>query len=146
MGMRFTFDRNTHFHGMKGGEEKNKIINGSKGLLFPVLWNEPFGIALIESLYFGCPVIGTPYGSLTELIPKEVGFLSSKKDELITAVKNIDAYDHTTCHRYVMDNFTSDKMTLQYLALYEKVMNGEHLNAIAPKLKQVQQEKFLPFD
>ncbi len=146
MGMRFTFDRNTHFHGMKGGEEKNKIINGSKGLLFPVLWNEPFGIALIESLYFGCPVIGTPYGSLTELIPKEVGFLSSKKDELITAVKNIDAYDHTTCHRYVMDNFTSDKMTLQYLALYEKVMNGEHLNAIAPKLKQVQQKKFLPFD
>jgi len=37
-------------------------------------------------------------------------------------------------------------MTLQYLALYEKVMNGEQLNAIAPKLKQVQQEKFLPFD
>ena len=37
MGIRFTFDRNAHFHGMKGGEEKNKIINGSKGLLFPVL-------------------------------------------------------------------------------------------------------------
>ncbi len=132
--------------GMKGGEEKNKIINGSKGLLFPVLWNEPFGIALIESLYFGCPVVGTPYGSLTELIPKEVGFLSSKKDELATAVKNIDAYDRTTCHRYVMDNFTSDKMTLQYLALYEKVMNGEYLNPIPPKLKQVQKEKFLPFN
>jgi len=74
-------------------------------LLFPVLWNEPFGIALIESLYFGCPVIGTPYGSLPELIPKEVGFLSSKKDELVIAVKNIDAYDRTTCNRYVMDNF-----------------------------------------
>ena len=146
MGIRLTFDPNTRFHGMKGGEEKNKIINGSKGLLFPVLWNEPFGIALIESLYFGCPVIGTPYGSLTELIPKEVGFLSSKKDELVTAVKNIDAYDRNDCHRYVMDNFTSDKMTLQYLALYEKVMNGEKLNAIAPKLKQVQHEKFLPFD
>lgn len=146
MGIRLTFDPNTRFHGMKGGEEKNKIINGSKGLLFPVLWNEPFGIALIESLYFGCPVIGTPYGSLTELIPKEVGFLSSKKDELVTAVKNMGAYDRTACHRYVMDNFTSDKMTLQYLALYEKVMNGEQLNAIAPKLKQVQHEKFLPFD
>ncbi|MEO6722264.1 MAG: glycosyltransferase [Ferruginibacter sp.] len=146
MGIRLTFDPNTRFHGMKGGEEKNKIINGSKGLLFPVLWNEPFGIALIESLYFGCPVIGTPYGSLPELIPKEVGFLSTKKDELITAVKNIDAFDRLACHRYVLDNFTSDKMTLQYLALYEKVMNGEQLNAIAPKLKEVQKEKFLPFD
>jgi glycosyltransferase involved in cell wall biosynthesis len=146
MGIRLTFDLNTRFHGMKGGEEKNKIINGSKGLLFPVLWNEPFGIAIIESLYFGCPVIGTPYGSLPELIPKEVGFLSAKKNELISAIKNIDAYDRTACHRYVLDNFTSDKMTLQYLALYEKVMNGEQLNAIAPKLKQVQKEKFLPFD
>lgn len=146
MGIRLTFDLNTSFHGMKGGEEKNKIINGSKGLLFPVLWNEPFGIALIESLYFGCPVIGTPYGSLTELIPKEVGFLSAKKDELVTAVKNIDSYNRTACHQYVMDNFTSDKMTLQYLTLYEKVINGEYLNQAPPKLKIVQQEKFLPFD
>lgn len=146
MGIRLTFDPNTRFHGMKGGEEKNKIINGSRGLLFPVLWNEPFGIAIIESLYFGCPVIGTPYGSLTELVPKEVGFLSSKKDELVTAVKNIESYDRKACHQYVMDNFTADKMTLQYLALYEKVMNGEHLNAVAPKLRQVQPEKFLPFD
>ncbi|MEO6732670.1 MAG: glycosyltransferase [Ferruginibacter sp.] len=146
MGIRLTFDLNARFHGMKGGDEKIKIINGSKGLLFPVLWNEPFGIALIESLYFGCPVIGTPYGSLTELIPKEVGFLSAKKDELVTAVKNIDSYNRTACHQYVMDNFTADKMTLQYLALYEKVINGEYLNQTPPKLKQVQQEKFLPFD
>lgn len=146
MGLRLTFDPNACFHGMKGGEEKNRIINGSKGLLFPVLWNEPFGIALIESLYFGCPVIGTPYGSLPELIPKEVGFLSAKKDELITAVKNIDAYDRKYCHQYVMGNFTADKMAVEYLARYEKVLNGGTLNEVAPKLKQVQLEKFLPFD
>lgn len=145
MGIRLTFDPNARFHGMKGGAEKNSIINGSKGLLFPVLWNEPFGIALIESLYFGCPVVGTPYGSLTELIPKEVGFLSSRSDELVEAVKNIEAYDRHTCHQYVMDNFTSGKMTLQYLGLYEKAMNGEHLNDSPPRLKQVQREKFLPF-
>ncbi|MEO5892588.1 MAG: glycosyltransferase [Ferruginibacter sp.] len=146
MGIRLTFDPNTRFHGMKGGDEKNNIINGSKGLLFPVLWHEPFGIAIIESLYFGCPVVGTPYGSLTELVPNEVGFLSSKKDELVNAVKNIDSYDRKACHQYVMDNFTSDKMALQYLALYEKVLNGQNLNAIAPGLKQVQSEKFLPFE
>ncbi len=146
MGIRLTFDFNAHFNGMLGGEEKNRMINGSKGLLFPVLWNEPFGIALIESLYFGCPVIGTPYGSLTELIPKEVGVLSSKKDDLVEAIKNIDSFDPTTCHKYVMDNFTVDKMALQYLALYDKVLNGEVLNAVPPKLIEVQKEKFLAFD
>ncbi|MEO6550102.1 MAG: glycosyltransferase [Ferruginibacter sp.] len=146
MGIRLTFDTNTRFHGMKGGEEKNRIINGSKGLLFPVLWNEPFGIALIESLYFGCPVIATPYGSITELIPQTVGFLSAKKDELIDAIKNIDSYDRKTCHNYVVENFTSDKMALQYLSLYEKVLNGASLNVISPKLQKVQVEKFLPFE
>ena len=146
MGLRLTIDPNTRFHGMKGGDEKNRIINGSKALLFPVLWNEPFGIALIESLYFGCPIVGTPYGSLPELIPKEVGFLSAKKEELIRAVKNIDAYNRQYCHQYVMDNFTADKMALQYLKRYEKVLNGSKLNETAPRLKQVQLEKFLPFN
>ncbi len=146
MGIRLTFDRNTHFNSMKGGEEKNKIINGSKALLFPVLWHEPFGIALIESLYFGCPVIATPYGSLPELIPETVGFLSAKKDELVAAIKNIDDFDRIYCHQYVMDHFTADKMAIQYLSLYKKVLNGEYLNAVAPKLLQVQEEKFLPFD
>ena len=146
MGLRLTIDPNTRFHGMKGGDEKNRIINGSKGLLFPVLWNEPFGIALIESLYFGCPVIGTPYGSLPELIPKDVGFLSANKEELIRAVKNIDAYNRKYCHQYVMDNFTADKMAVQYLERYETVLNGGKLNETAPRLKQVQLEKFLPFN
>jgi len=146
MGIRLTFDRNTHFNGMKGGDEKNKIINGSKGLLFPVLWHEPFGIALIESLYFGCPVIATPYGSLPELIPAGVGFLSAKKDKLVDAIKNIDDFDRTACHRYVMDHFTADKMAIQYIELYEKVLNGECLNEVSPKLLQVQPEKFLSFD
>lgn len=145
MGIRLTFDPNTRFNGMKGGNEKNHILNGSKALLFPVLWHEPFGLAIIESLYFGCPVIGTPYGSLPELVPTELGFLSNKKEELVKAVRHIDDFDRAACHRYVMENFTSDKMAMAYLALYEKVVNGSPLNVIPPKLKQVQQEKFLPF-
>lgn len=146
MGVRLTFDPNTRFKGMKGGTEKNNILNGSRGLLFPVLWHEPFGLAIIESLYFGCPVIGTTYGSLPELVPPTLGFLSNKKDALVNAVKHIDDFDRSACHQYVMENFTADKMAMAYLSLYEKVMKGSFLNEIAPKLKMVQHEKFLPFD
>lgn len=146
MGIRLTFDSNTRFNGMKGQAEKNAILKGSRGLLFPVLWHEPFGIAVVESLYYGCPVVGTPYGSMTELIPKEVGYLSARKSDLVHAIKHLDDYDRTACHHYVLDNFTSDKMTLQYLVLYEKVLNGERLNVVPPKLEIVQLEKFLPLD
>lgn len=55
MGLRFTPHLNVRFKGMVGDETKSIEMNRSKALLFPVLWHEPFGIAIIESLYFGCP-------------------------------------------------------------------------------------------
>ncbi len=145
MGIRVTLDLNVRFDGMVGGTYKNQLLNGSKALLFPVLWNEPFGIALTESLYFGCPVFGTPYGSLPELITPEFGFLSHSKSKLIHALENVDSYDRLKCHEYVCDMFSSLKMTQDYLFLYEKVLNGETLNPEPPRLGDTEKPKLLPF-
>ena len=92
MGVRLTFSPRIHFHGMLGGEKKCNLINGSKGLVFPVKWHEPFGLAIIESLYYGCPVFGTPYGSLPELIASDFGYLSNKKKELVEAILNSNSF------------------------------------------------------
>jgi glycosyltransferase involved in cell wall biosynthesis len=145
MGMRITLDRNVRFEGMVGGPYKNHLINGSKALLFPVLWHEPFGIALTESLYFGCPVFGTPYGSLPELITPEFGYLSSNSSALIAALKQVDSYDRKKCHEYACDNFSARKMTQDYLLLYDKVLNGESLNSSPPRLVDKESSKLLPF-
>lgn len=144
-GIRLTFNLNTKFYGMVGGEEKNNLLRYSQGLLFPVLWNEPFGIAITESLFFGCPVFATPYGSLPEIVSNDVGFLSNKIEELALAIKNIDQYNSSICHELAMECFTSKKMALSYLNLYEKVLNGYTLNEIEPYLLHLQKEKFMPF-
>ena len=47
MGFRLTLSPKIHFAGMVGGEEKLRLLNGSKGLIFPVRWHEPFGLAVI---------------------------------------------------------------------------------------------------
>jgi len=145
MGIRITLDFNVHFEGMVGGTYKNQLINGSKALLFPVLWNEPFGIALTESLYFGCPVFGTPYGSLPEIVTSEFGFLSSSRSELIRALENAESFDRKKCHEYVCDNFSAKKMTMDYLPLYEKILNGESLNPKPPRPIETEQPKLLAF-
>lgn len=145
MGFRFTTDPRIRFFGMLGGSRKNKVINGSKGLLFPVLWHEPFGLAIIESLYFGCPVFGTPYGSLPELVPPEMGHLSASISSLAEAVGNCDGYDRLQCHEYVMDRFTSKRMALEYLGLYEKVLAGDALNPANPYTDAEDAVRFLPF-
>ena len=67
---------------MVGGNKKNRLLQHSKGLIFPVKWDEPFGLAITESLYCGCPVFGTPYGSLPELVPSDVGFLAEDMNDI----------------------------------------------------------------
>ncbi|MDR2935945.1 MAG: glycosyltransferase [Rikenellaceae bacterium] len=132
MGMRFTFSPRTSFYGMVGGEEKYRLLNGSKGLVFPVKWDEPFGLAITESLYFGAPVFGTPYGSLPELITPEVGFLSDSRGELTEAMAQASGYSAAACHEYARDRFNSRVMAEVYLRLYETVLSGKTLNEKAP--------------
>lgn len=146
MGLRFTFSPRIRFHGMVGGNEKLNLVKKSKGILFPVLWHEPFGLAIIESLYFGCPVFATPYGSLPELVKEEVGFLSSDAKELSQAVLDTGKFSKKYCHEYAKENFNSKRMALAYLDKYETVMNGRDLNTKAPVLVKRQKEKFLPWN
>jgi len=145
MGVRITLDPRIRFDGMVGGEKKNRLINGSKALLFPVRWHEPMGLALVESLYFGCPVFGTPYGSLPEIVTPEFGYLSDSRSELVHALEQVEDYDRKRCHEYVCDTFSSRHMAQNYLSLYDKLLNGESLNPRPPRLVQPDQPRFLPW-
>ena len=133
-GFRFTFSRQIHFHGMVGGEQKNSLLNGSRGLIFPVRWHEPFGLASIESLYFGCPVFSTPYGSLPELVPETCGFLSASASEMAEAVRT-NRFDPRACHAHVKQHFSVETMTRNYLTMYQRVLDGETLNAQPPVIQ-----------
>ncbi len=144
MGLRLTFTPKARFYGMVDDSQKANILNGSRGLIFPVLWHEPFGLSIIESLYYGTPVFATPYGSLTELITQDVGVLSNNMDELVDAVKN-SKFNARRCHEYVNDEFNSVVMAENYLLKYQQVLNGHCLNEKNPYLVKIQNEKFLKF-
>ena len=135
MGPMVTLSEKVSFEGMVGGEKKNALLRRSKGLIFPVRWNEPFGLAIIESLYFGCPVFATPYGSLPELVTGDFGFLSNRAHEIAEAMKNIDSYSRQRCHEYARDIFNSRKMAESYLKIYQRVLNGEKLNKNRPEFR-----------
>jgi glycosyltransferase involved in cell wall biosynthesis len=143
MGFRFTASHRVHFFGMVGGAEKNLLLSKSKGLIFPVRWHEPFGLALIESLYFGCPVFGTPYGSLPEIVIPEVGFLSNSMTGLAGAIENAEQFSKAKCHQYAVEQFNSKKMAEAYLEKYSKVLNDEKLNLYPPQLIEKQTAKLL---
>lgn len=146
MGLRLTLNLCVRFEGIVGGERKIHLLQNSKGLVFPVRWHEPFGLAITESLYMGCPVFGTPYGSLPELVTPEVGFLSNKRSELTNAILDANKYSRKACHEYARDKFNSSIMAEAYLEKYAKVMSGEKLNPQKPKLVKKQEVKFLEWN
>lgn len=128
MGLRLTLDPNARFHGMVDDAGKADVLGRSAGLLFPVRWHEPFGLAVIEAMYFGLPVFATPYGSLTELVPQHVGCLSDKGDVLAEAIRDIGRFDRAAIHAHFQENFTAERMTARYLSLYERIAAGESLH------------------
>ena len=127
MGFRFTLSPRIHFHGMVGNEEKQRIIQQSKGLIFPVLWHEPFGLCLIESLYYGAPVFATPMGAIPEIVTPDVGFLSNDEQELADYINSHPDFSPQRCHEYARDQFNIRVMTEAYLKKFEQVLNGEQL-------------------
>ena len=133
-GLRLTLSSRVHFHGMVGGGQKFGLLNASRGLILPVRWHEPFGLAIIESLYFGCPVFATPYGALPELVPAECGVLSAHAHELAEAVRT-NRFDPRACHEHVKQHFNAETMTRNYLTMYQRVLDGETLNAQPPVIQ-----------
>lgn len=132
---RFTPWRSIHFHGMVGGALKFRLLNESKGMIFPVRWNEPFGLAVIESLYFGNPVFSTPYGALPELVLPQHGYLSNSITELAEAVQGIK-FDSRECHEWAVSKFNHVAMARGYLEKYQRILDGERMNASQPVLKE----------
>ena len=162
-GLSIPMSRTARFHGSLSPGGRDALLNASKGMVFPVLWEEPFNLGVIESLFFGCPVFGTPFGAMPEMLGKKVvskkktmpisgtvdafysdyGCLSVKKTELLEAIKNPDEFDRVKCHEYALERFSSYRMAQDYLRLYEKVLSGKMLHKEAPVLEEPFGEKLL---
>ncbi len=146
MGFRFTLSPRIHFHGMVDDQQKSVVLNRSKGLVFPVRWDEPFGLAIIESLYYGCPVFGTPYGSLPELVKPEFGFLTTDSTEMAEALQDAERFSRQACHDYARENFSAELMTERYLVFYERILNGESLADTEPAMIGGHRRQFLEWN
>jgi glycosyltransferase involved in cell wall biosynthesis len=96
---------------------------------------QPFGLAVIESLYFGCPIFCTPYGALPEIVTSDCGVLSNHEEALVESVKN-QSFDLKACHARSVDFFNAARMTDSYLSVYEQVLDGDFLNQNNPSMRE----------
>lgn len=100
--------------------------------LFPLQWEEPFGLTMIESMACGTPVIAFKRGSVPEVVKdKKTGFVVSpfskgRKQNLrgfIEAIKDVGKISRRECREWVKENFTMQKMVDEYEKLYYKILS-----------------------
>ena len=110
------------FIGEIGYGDKKEFLRNAIALLFPVQWPEPFGIAMIEAMACGTPVIAYPRGSVPEVMREEVsGLVVRDQVEAVEAVARIEKIDRQGCRDYFEQRFTSRRMAADYLAIYERI-------------------------
>jgi len=143
----FSLSPYIHSYGMLTQEKKFPIFDKADALLFPVRWNEPCAIAIVEALAEGLPVIGSPYGCLPELIGENAGIVCQDEkhlqEVLLHQPRKFDPYD---IRHYFEQNFSIWKVAKDYLKAYEKVKAGEFLNVAVPHtVSPFHPETLLPF-
>ncbi|MCL4339214.1 glycosyltransferase family 4 protein [Patescibacteria group bacterium] len=98
-------------------DQKVELYRNAKAFIFPILWEEPFGLVMIEAMSCGTPVVAFGNGAIPEVVVDGMtGFVISNNDEeaMERVIQSIDQIKREDCRRHVEENFTVEKMVKDY--------------------------------
>jgi glycosyltransferase involved in cell wall biosynthesis len=113
------------FVGEIGEAEKDAFLGNARALLFPIDWEEPFGLVMIEAMACGTPVVAFRRGSVPEIVEQGVtGFVVDTLEEATEAVQQTATLSRAGCRARFDHRFTASRMALDYLAVYRRLLKG----------------------
>jgi glycosyltransferase involved in cell wall biosynthesis len=130
--------RDVVFLGEADQPTKRELYARAACVLMPICWEEPFGLAMVEAMACGTPVIAFARGAAPELIVNGVtGFLVRDVDSMVEALGKIDAIEPTRCRQHVQANFDVPVMVEGYLRLYREIVGAPATLAETPPVPPV---------
>ncbi len=113
------------FIGRADLDAKNELLGNSLAMLFPIQWDEPFGLVMIEAMACGTPVLAFPGGAVEEVVCGGIcGRVCHSVDEMAQAARNAGQFVPAHIRDYVGQNFSIDAMVRKYAGLYREVVEG----------------------
>ncbi len=104
-------------------DEKLRLLAGARATLFPIRWNEPFGLVMIESLACGTPVLAFAEGAAVEVVDDgRTGHLCRDETEMAEAIHTVDALSRADCRAAVEGYFSQDRMIREHVELFEDLL------------------------
>jgi glycosyltransferase involved in cell wall biosynthesis len=114
------------FVGEINEHQKQNFLANAQALLFPIDWPEPFGLAMIEAMACGTPVVAWREGSVPEVVDEGVtGFIVDSIDAAVAAVRRLPSLNRVNVRRCFEKRFSAERMAHDYLALYETLVEPE---------------------
>jgi glycosyltransferase involved in cell wall biosynthesis len=118
-------DKQIIYIGELDSAAKKHWFRHAEATLFPIRWGEPFGMVLIESMASGTPIVAFERGSVPEIVKDgETGFIVKSVEAMVQAIGRIDRVDRRACRSHVVANFSIERMTEGYEALYQRLAGG----------------------
>lgn len=115
---------------------KLELLASATALLNPIEWREPFGMAMLEALACGTPVVGCPQGAAPEIVEHGVtGYLGDTDEELVAGLRSLDRIDRTRCRESVQHKFSVEQMVGGYVEVYERQIRRRAAAASSPQLR-----------
>jgi len=106
---------------------KDDLLSNSMALLFPIEWNEPFGLVMIEAMACGTPVIALPGGSVGEVVSDGIsGYVCQSPEEMIERIRNL-SIPNAIIRQYAQKYFSAERMAMKYVSLYESLIGNVDL-------------------
>jgi glycosyltransferase involved in cell wall biosynthesis len=103
--------------------QKNELLRHAAALLFPIQWEEPFGLVMIEAMACGTPVVAHRRGSVEEVVENGLtGYHASVIDGLAELVPSALELDRRKIRAHAESRFGFQQMVDDYLALYRSVV------------------------
>jgi glycosyltransferase involved in cell wall biosynthesis len=115
------------FIGEIAEHQKAEFLGNAAGLLFPIAWREPFGLAMIEAMACGTPVVAMRNGSVPEVVDEGVtGFITASEAEAATAAVRLPELDRVRIRKVFEKRFTAQRMAKDYVSLYQRLIGESH--------------------
>lgn len=103
--------------------QKVELLGNAAATLFPITWDEPFGLVMVESMATGTPVIALNRGSVPEVIERgKSGFICNSIEEMIAVVPQALELNRQACREHVENHFGIVQMVDGYEAAYQELL------------------------
>jgi glycosyltransferase involved in cell wall biosynthesis len=113
---------------------KTEFLGEALALLFPIDWPEPFGLAMIEAMACGTPVLAFRHGSVPEVIDDGItGLIVDSMDEAIRKLPQVLTLDRRAVRRRFEQRFSATRMAKEYVQTYRSLLK----QAPAPSMREV---------